>query len=165
VSATGYLLKLVRLLVVALLFPPRVARAVREHSDANFSTILGHALARARDIRVRAKSSIGIWAATLFFLGVPLSSTIVVAWVIFQKRLIGIPWHGDGDAALGFLAACVICFCSPYLIPVAAFFFAAMFFGMKPLFAAFKSELGALSRAENPEGTVLGRLRRGGDKK
>lgn len=109
VSAAGLALRWVRLLVAALLLPPRVVRAVVRHQNESFQTTFWHALARAREVGrgwrdrwplVLVLAAVPVCLATVPFYPVlfdfqsprptnPVLSGVKTVWVMFWT--LGLP--------------------------------------------------------------------------
>jgi hypothetical protein len=168
VSATGYLLRVLRLFVAALFLPPRVLRAVARHREEGAASVFRIALARALEIRRRLRdANLGLAVVTL--LGLPLSCGIVAFWCQFSPSGDFLAAHpGLGNVVAVLMAATI--FGGPFSTPLwapslVAFFLTLGFYGAKALARALRSEFAALARADDGGGTVLGRLRGGMGKK
>jgi hypothetical protein len=155
-TTVGFLLRLARLLLAALLFPPRALRAVRRAERAG---AFWPAYERARRIYASQNRDGGVQAGWVLFLGVPVSYALVFASLAvlgrgFTERevpwimalLFGIPF--------GMLAL-------PALVALGALL---LWYGARAIVAGLRDEVGVLERQDRGE-TVLQRLARGIGKK
>ncbi len=163
VSVAGYVFRLLRLFVAALLFPPRLARAMRRHHDEGAVSIFRLSLARAREVRRFFKER-RLWLAVLVVTGVPLAMGLLLPWLYFMDR---IPLDALLPVLLVFVVAYwVVPFTAPiWLPPLVAFLATLGFYAAKVAALALRSELAGLVRADEGGGTVLGRLHGGAGKK
>jgi hypothetical protein len=145
VSAAGWVIKMVRLILAGVLLPRRLARAIRKTEGVGFGTILKDAFSRARGVgRI-----LGLCACVL----------VVVFSLVWRLA------HGRFDIfevdrweSTAFSWA----FWTPM---IAVFLGSVIFYVCKAVGIALKSELAALARADDPESTPLGRLHRGSSEK
>ena len=163
VSVAGYVFRLLRLFVAALLFPPRLARAMRRHHDEGTVSIFRLSLARAREVRRFFKER-NLWTIVVLVAGIPLAVGLLLLWFRFEATL-------PLDAQIPVMVAYVIAsFVLPFTTaiwfpPLVAFIATLGFYGARLAALALRSELAGLVRADEGGGTVLGRLRGGAGKK
>ncbi len=165
ISAAGYAFKVFRLFLAALLFPPRIARAMKRHHDESTVSIFRLSLARARAVRQWCKEK-RIWPLVSFFAGIPVAVLVLVVFLALRDH-VGLDRERLSWLFLLFLA---VYFPTPFLTsvwlpPVAAFFATLTFSVAKLLALGLRSELAGLIRADEGGGSVLGRLRGGAGKK
>jgi hypothetical protein len=170
VSATGYILRLARLGVAALLFPPRVARAITSSERESFLAIYRKAARWTNRIAVSPDSRENPpWKMALYvFVSMPIAFALVIAFIhvvtpetrsafsleVFFRR----PW---GFAAFWALTT-GIAFVLPRLVALPP---ALALYTYRAVAEVLKSELAALARGDAGGGTVLGRLAAGFGKK
>jgi hypothetical protein len=143
VSLAGYLARMLRMLVAALLFPPRLAKALRRQASGETTFW--------RDVALMVRSHvIALFSAAAF-----LSAVSAFSWMWWAPRH-HVSWDGVGDG----IAACVCI--TPCLFTGAL---AATAVALRVLGSVLRSEVSALARADDPGNTVLGRLREGGGNK
>src|SRR5581483_9870736 len=160
--------KLMRLMIAALVFPPRLVRAIR-NDERQHRALVARSLEEARRLDPRhAKGGDAIGALLVYLIALPASLLAVfhiALYVVYgQLGLVvrdSAPWYGlSGTVSIiaailspfGFLAAAF----APVLV---GFAIALGFNFMAFVSRVFRAELAALDRAGNPESTVLGRLR------
>jgi hypothetical protein len=161
ISAAGYVWKLLRLFLAALLFPPRIARAMKRHHDEGAVSIFRLSLARARQVREWCKAN-NAWSAVAFFSCIPVAVVELLLFLKLERTF--------GNNPVPFFAFMIIYVASPFLAgvwlpPVAAFLGMLGFYAAKLLALGLRSELAGLIRADEGGGSVLGRLRSGAGKK
>ncbi len=160
VTATGFALRLARLLLAAALFPPRAVRAIRNNETESALSIYRRAVAASKRVYLWTNANGQRQQTIVLLAGVPLSYLLLAALGYFDGM------HTDRDLPIFLVVAFTVPFLMlaiPYLvaIPVVFTFFFAL--AMK---RALESEFSALERADQGGGTVLGRLRLGlGSKK
>lgn len=159
VSLLGWGVRLLRLLVAALLFPPRLVRAVR----AQQGEALGGTLRRAWSIAVRVLPSFderrnGPLKLVMYM----LTTGPVCVGFILGLRWLGLLEQGHPAWALLVFGAMLA---SAIFAPVPlALLLVLAFLLVRALAAALAGEVSALVRAEEPGGLVA-RLARGAGKK
>ncbi len=143
VSAIGYLVRVARLLVAALLFPRRVVRRLREQDEAGAASIYRRALAMA-------------WVAlpsTDPTRNGPLKLALIVASVVPAVLIVVgvIAWADLPDDSFLLRVLTLSIFptwvCFPFLVALAA---ALVLHGGLAVGRAFRRELAAFARAEAP---------------
>lgn len=155
VTAAGYVLRLARLALAAVLFPPRAVRALRSNEAESAASVYRRAAEASRGIyrATNANSSRQGWI--VLGLGVPLSYAVL-------GLVFGLPRHGTNAEVLRAFAVLLgvpfLLLVLPYLLAVPVVF---TFFFAKAVKRALESEFAALERADQGGGTVLGRLRLG----
>jgi hypothetical protein len=162
VTAAGFVLRLLRLGLAAVLFPPRAVRALRRYEEETPATIYRSALRAARRVYSFTNRDGGRQSFFVLLLGVPLS--YLVLYGIFREGI----RRGTLDS-VDAVVMLVCVFGIPFLMLVLPYLLA-----IPPAFAfclvqaanrALASELSALGRADQGGGTVLGRLAAGFGKK
>ncbi|HZU96641.1 MAG TPA: hypothetical protein VFF73_08125 [Planctomycetota bacterium] len=163
VTAAGFVLRLLRLGLAAVLFPPRAVRALRRYEEETPATIYRSALGAARRVYSFTNRDGGIQSVLVLLLGVPLS--YLVLFGIFKEAI--------NEGTLGGVSSAVlipaILFGIPFLMLVLPYLLAIppafAFFLVQAANRALAAELSALGRADQGGGTVLGRLAAGFGKK
>ncbi len=160
VTATGFALRLARLLLAAALFPPRAVRAIRSNETESAISIYRRAVTASRSVYRWTNANGQRQSKIVLILGVPLSYLLLAALGYFGE------YPGEPNLLFMFsilLGVPFLMLALPYLlaIPVVFTFYFAL--AMK---RALEAEFSALERADQGGGTVLGRLRLGiGSKK
>ncbi|MBI3726288.1 hypothetical protein HY251_20375 [bacterium] len=159
VSATGYVFRLARLFLAAVLFPPRLARAIRNTESKSFVSNYQLALAKAREVHASWNLNSTAQMGLVFLLGVPISYVIpgLAIWLWRAEQHVPAPLFLCWALVVPFVALLF-----PFLValPLTLGFYTA-----KTIARAFEAELGALGRADEGGTTVIGRLRLGLGKK
>lgn len=149
VSTAGYLVRLLKLALAALLFPPRLARRMVEAREPGAASPLARAHGAASTVLVSlddTQNGLGKLA-----LSVLAAAAAVPLLVVLEKR----DWVGRYAEGwqmvlrLGVVFACALL--GPYLLLLVPTL----------LYLVLRSELGALLRADVERATVLTRLREG----
>ena len=149
VSAVGWLLRLVRLVVATVLFPPRALSALREREGKSLFRVLLEAF-NLRKILTQDRGLVQLIFMT--FAGIFASGFAVAGTFRLVER-----WPGF---EIPIILAVVI------LSPLAIVTLFGLIYEAGALVAsALRGELAALERADAGGGSVLGRLRRGDGKK
>lgn len=157
-TALGWALRFVRLALAALLFPPRVLRAVRL---AERDGVFWRAQRRARWIYAAQNRNGSVQTGWVLCLGIPLSYLLLWSFgFIPDPRAIKIPGAPFLMMAI-VLAGPFLILVLPYLAASAAL---AGWYGVRAFVAGLRGELAALERGDLGE-TVLARLTRGAGKK
>ncbi|MBI3726289.1 hypothetical protein HY251_20380 [bacterium] len=175
VTAAGYLLRVARLFLAALLFPPRVARALKTYEGEG---ILKAAWKEAAKITRGALPTLSKpmdlerWQLGLLYC-VPLASVSGLAYSIraamgaFRAPWNDVPPYMNRYENPWLWVSLAGTFLSlPFLLPLIIFLCVSGAFSMlKGLANVLKGELAALVRADEGGTTVIGRLRLGLGKK
>ena len=140
VSAAGYALRLVRLLVAAILFPPRVVRALRQRA-AGETTVWRQGAAMALSYPI-----------PLFAGGAFLALVLAVVSLYYTQRVRH--WSEQWVFAIVPLSVMV----TPFLFALGL---GVGLVSLQTLAAVLRSEFAALARADDGGATVLGRLAKG----
>lgn len=165
VSVAGYLLRILRLILAAILFPPRIVQAIQKHEDAPLRTIYESARRYAGRIDPRtARGGDAFVCFVLYLIGLgPVLAASFFGILALAPFLEGIPlW---GILALGLVALVVTVSCAIFLPVPVSLVLAMGFHGLRLAARALRAEVSALARADAGGGTVLGRLRLGLGKK
>ncbi len=173
VSVTGFIFKLVRLAVAALVFPPRLVRAIR-HEERHGRSLLARALHEARrfDPR-RAKGGDAADVVVVYVLALPASLVGAANFALFA--VYGSLWRVVRDSAPSYglcgTASFVMALMIPFATLAAAFapailgFLLALVLNSVRLFArVLRAEIAALGRSDAAGDSILGRLHRGNEK-
>jgi hypothetical protein len=157
VSLVGWTIRIARLLLAAILFPPRVARVLRERQGERVAATWRRAFEIARPLLVSPDPrKNGPLKLIVCLVSVSLA-LLLLSWAI---ELVD-TWGREREGRFVFGAGVVGMLAFPFLLPFTIAFFVALVFLMaRALGAAFRDELAALGRADEGA-TVLGRLRRG----
>ncbi len=153
VTAAGWLLRMARLGLAALLFPPRAVRALR--SGAAGDDAAGRALQVSR--RVFALLNSTPLQMALVLVGAPVSLEYLQA-----RGVVHLSWFDVVPALALVITLPAVALAIPYLVvpPVAIALYA-----LGAARRALAGEVSALERADAGGGTVLGRLQAGAGKK
>jgi len=163
VSAAGYFVRLGRLGLAALLFPPKIARALRKAEGEGFAAIYRKAVAATRMVGVSTDENTNSQAKMAIHVGLSIAVIVTVAALAFSTPWIS-RWLTTGSNA--FWGLVPIFFFVPIALPwIVALPLALAFFTLRAVAIAFKTELAQLGRADEGGGTVLGRLAAGFGKK
>lgn len=157
-TTVGFLLRVARLLLAALLLPPRALRAVRRAERAG---AFWPAYARARRIYASQNRDGGVQAGWVLLAGVPLSYLLVAAFVRLRGRGIE-PNDGSIWWVIALIAGVPFAMLAlPALVALGALL---LWYGARAVAAGLRDEVGVLERQDGGE-TVLQRLARGLGKK
>lgn len=158
-TTVGWLLRVARLLLAALLFPPRALRAVRRAEKAG---AFWPAYERARRIYASQNENGGVQTGWVLLLGVPVSYAIIGAWLAIRGR----GFDSGQDAPIGKIM--LILFLVPFsmlaLPALVALGALLLWYTARAVVAGLRDEVGVLERQDGGE-TVLQRLARGIGKK
>jgi hypothetical protein len=143
-----------------MLIPKRLVERLNHEQSNTFYDLLLHAWGKATLAHRRAYRH-WYWRWTLILIvGTPLTWASFAYWTLTYHPEIPWPWY-----YVTLLWIFVVPFLA-LLIPLFAVLTWTLCFSTgRAVALAFKSELAALARAESPENTVLGRLRRGSGEK
>jgi hypothetical protein len=160
VSAAGWFLRMARLAVAAVLFPPKIARAIRQADGEGFAAIYRKAVARARVVGVSTNDDENSPAKMNAHLAFAILLLVVVGTVLVSG--VNPAWTRKADTVAGRLTLLAAFIVVPVTLPwVVALPLTLGFYTLRAVATAFKSELAALARADEGGGSVLGRLRAG----
>ncbi|HZU96640.1 MAG TPA: hypothetical protein VFF73_08120 [Planctomycetota bacterium] len=161
VTAAGFVLRLLRLGLAAVLFPPRAVRALRLSEEESTAAIYRRALGAARRVDAFANERTGGQLVLAVMLGVPLSYAIVFG--LLWEWIDQLPFGAAMVLILaGLLAIPRFMLILPYVLAIPPTF---VFFLAQAAKRALAAEFSALDRADRGGGTVLGRLAAGFGKK
>ncbi len=162
VSAAGYFVRLGRLGLAALLFPPRIARALRKAEGEGFRAIYRRAVRATRWVGVSTDETTNSQAKMAIHIGLSIAVVLGVGAIAGTS-----PWLARWLTTHGtFWVLAPLFFVLPLLIPwIVALPATLAFFTLRAVAIAFKTELAQLGRADEGGGTVLGRLAAGFGKK
>jgi hypothetical protein len=160
VTAAGYLLRLSRLAVAAALFPPRMARALRDHGSEEFTSVYRRAVRKAIGWHGVANGNSTRQFVVTLVIGLPIALIALVADVAleFPELLL------KSESALG-LRVVAFLYGIPFSLLALPFLvalpIALAVYSVQAIATIFMNELAALTRADEGGGSVLGRLRAG----
>jgi hypothetical protein len=162
VSAAGYVLQIGRLLVAAALFPPRIARAIRDVDEGEGLVQIWKRARKATSFVVADEG--GNEPVANYKLGLyvvyTLSSYALVLLTLSRLMRNFSFWARTSTWASPILGLLFITM--PIALPWAlALPTTLAFFTLRAVALAFKNELAALTRADEGGGSVIGRLRSG----
>jgi hypothetical protein len=176
VSAAGYLWKLARVLLAALIFPPRLVRALAqdERTESERKSLGKRSLAYAALLNPMTASGVNALVCFLLYLGALPAVFSVYLWIITPLLKHPPPWteqapwaHATDDSheGLAFLIGAIAVLIAVFLPVPVGFLLALGFNVMKLVSHVLRGEVASLGRADEGGTTVLGRLRSGEGKK
>ncbi len=165
VSAAGYSLRLARLALAAVLFPPRVARAITSSERESFREIYRRAVRFSNGIAASADPTENPPRKMLVYLlgSCPISLALAL-WLIPRLTKVTIEQFFDRDLSHLYFFGLVFGF--TVIMPrVFALGPALVYYTYRSVAEVLKSEVAALARGDQGGGSVLGRLAAGFGKK
>jgi hypothetical protein len=166
VSAAGYSLRLARLALAAVLFPPRVARAITSSERESFLAVYRRAVRFSNGIAVSADPLENPpRKMLLYLLGSFPVALVLTVWLITTFTELTLAQFFFKNSRAGFYVFGLL-FGLTFVMPrIFALGPALVYYTYRSVAEVLRSEVAALARGDQGGGTVLGRLAAGFGKK